>query len=102
MRRPLYLFALLLLIAPAWAAERVPLLPPGLADGGSVLVAEVSDGDSMRLADGRELRLLGIQAPKLAKGRRGFEEWPLSHEARDALASLAEKQSVTLHFATTR
>lgn len=58
-------------------------------------VAEIVDGDTLILNDGREFRLVGIQAPKLPLGRVGFEAWPLAAEARTALAGLAAGRRVT-------
>ncbi len=49
-------FALLLLCLTAAGP-----LPDELADGGSARVVAVVDGDTVRLDDGRELRLVGIQ-----------------------------------------
>ena len=40
-------------------------------------VSAVIDGDTVRLDDGREVRLVGIQAPKLPLGRAGYPTWPL-------------------------
>ncbi len=51
----------------------------------------------MGLIDGREVRLTGIQAPKLSLGRANFEEWPLAHEAKQALHDLALGETVTLY-----
>lgn len=52
-------------------------------------VAEAIDGDTVRLDDGREVRLVGIQAPKLALGRKNFKEWPLGEESKAALSRLS-------------
>lgn len=100
---PRFPILLLLLLVPAlgWGAPRAPALPPGFAEGGTVAVAEVIDGDSLVLADGRTVRLLGIQAPKLPKGRN-FAPWPLAREAKDVLAELALGKSVTLRFGGAR
>jgi micrococcal nuclease len=51
-------------------------LPAELAPGGGGRVVEVIDGDTVVLGDGREVRLVGIQAPKLPLGRAGFPTWP--------------------------
>ncbi len=59
-------------------------------------VEEVIDGDTARLADGREIRFVGIQAPKLALGRKGFMPWPLAEEARAAAADLLLGKEVAL------
>jgi endonuclease YncB( thermonuclease family) len=80
------------------SAADAPSIPPGLAREASVLVTEVIDGDSLVLADGRTVRMVGIQAPKLAKGRAGFQDWPL--EA--ALRALTAGQSVTLLYGGAR
>ncbi|ABS63310.1 nuclease (SNase domain protein) [Parvibaculum lavamentivorans DS-1] len=61
-------------------------------------VVEVIDGDTVLLDDGREVRLTGIQAPKLPLGRSSFEAWPLAEEARDALVELVANKAVTLHY----
>ncbi len=61
-------------------------------------VTEIVDGDTVLLDNGREVRLVGLQAPKLALGRRHFQEWPLATEARDALGELVNGQAVTLYF----
>lgn len=81
---------------PAALAASGP--PAGLADGGSFTVIEVIDGDTLVLDDGREVRLVGIQAPKLPLGRPGFETWPLAEEARAALEELTLGQSVRLAY----
>ncbi len=48
-------------------------------------VARIVDGDTLTLDDGNEVRLVGIQAPKLPLGRPGFKTWPLAEETRAAL-----------------
>lgn len=73
----------------AAATADVASSPIQLAPGGEAEVSEVVDGDTVRLADGREVRLVGIQAPKLPLGRPNFPTWPLAEEAKRALASLA-------------
>jgi endonuclease YncB( thermonuclease family) len=60
------------------------------------VVEEVIDGDTARLADGREIRFVGIQAPKLPLGRKGFMPWPLAEEARAAAAELMLGKEVAL------
>jgi endonuclease YncB( thermonuclease family) len=61
-------------------------------------VVEIVDGDTLLLADGRQVRLVGIQAPKLPLGRSGFKAWPLAEEAKAALAGLALDRAVTLGY----
>ena len=78
---------------PALAA---PVVLAALQPAGSAEVADIVDGDTLVLADGRQVRLVGIQAPKAALGRAGFEPWPLADEAGAALAELALGRSVSL------
>jgi endonuclease YncB( thermonuclease family) len=73
-----------------------------LEAGGNAVVQSVIDGDSLTLADGRTVRMVGIQAPKLPKGRPNFVEWPFAREAQAALSELVQGRSVTLHFGGTR
>lgn len=56
--------------------------------GGAATVVAVVDGDTVLLADGRQVRLVGIQAPKLPLGRPGFKTWPLADAAKRALEDL--------------
>ncbi len=69
-----------------------------LANGGSGRVVEIVDGDTLILEDGREVRLVGIQAPKLPLGRRNFKTWPLADTAKSALTTLALYKTVTLSY----
>ncbi len=68
-----------------------------LERGVSGEVVEVIDGDSIRLAGGLQVRLVGTQAPKLPLGRPDFEAWPLADEARSALSALLLNRRVTLY-----
>lgn len=77
-----------------------PELPVGVVDGGeSAKITQVIDGDTVVLEDGRTVRLVGLQAPKLALGREGFRAWPLSSEAKEVLEGLVLGQKVRLYFA---
>jgi micrococcal nuclease len=90
----------ILAVLAAWPALAVPL--DTLPEGGRGRVADVMDGDSFRLENGRvDVRMLSIQAPKLPKGRPGFKAWPLSDKAQAALATLVQGHSVTLRIGTT-
>ncbi|MGB0747824.1 MAG: thermonuclease family protein [Magnetospiraceae bacterium] len=80
------------MIGPA-AAGSVTALDPA----GASRVVTVIDGDTVILADRREVRLVGIQAPKLPLGRRNFKKWPLADEAKTALEKLCLDQTVTLY-----
>ena len=48
----------------------------------------MTDGDTLTFADGREVRLVGIQAPKLPLGRANFKAWPMATEAKAMLEHL--------------
>ena len=63
---------------------------------GSAGVVEIVDGDTLLLDDGREVRLVGLQAPKLPLGRPDFAAWPLADEAKAALAALVQDRQVEL------
>lgn len=69
--------------------------PQDLALAGRGQVVSVIDGDTLVLADGREVRLTGIQAPKLPLGRPNFKAWPLSDAAKAALEDLALNRAVS-------
>lgn len=72
-------------------------LPPGLEPGGNAVAVEVIDGDTVLLDTGKEVRLVGLQAPKLPLGRRGFRAWPLADEAKKALEELTLDRRLALH-----
>lgn len=82
------------LAVPVQAAD----LPEELEPGGSGLVVEVIDGDTVVLDDGREVRLVGTQAPKLPLGRPNFPTWPLADAAKLALEDLVLGQEVFLGY----
>ena len=70
----------------------------GLRDGPKGTVTEVVDGDTLLLDTGLVVRLIGIQAPKLALGRDGFDDWPKGNEAKAALIALTYKKPVLLRY----
>lgn len=61
-------------------------------------VATVEDGETLKLTDGRVVRLAGIKAPMPPLGWRGADPWPLVDEAREALSRLANGAEVELRF----
>ena len=61
-------------------------------------VTEVVDGDTVVLDSGDQVRLVGIQAPKLPLGRPNFQKWPLADEAKAALSTLAKDRKVSLTY----
>jgi endonuclease YncB( thermonuclease family) len=79
-----------------------PLAQCGLTKGPKDRVVFVVDGDTVLLSSGQEVRLVGIQAPKLPLGRKNFEPWPLSDEAKAHLETLSLHRSVQLYFGSAR
>lgn len=60
-------------------------VPSGLI---TIKVQHVVDGDTLRLVDGRSVRLIGINAPEI--GRRGKRSEPLAETARRRLLALVK------------
>ncbi len=86
----------LLIAMPVWAAA-----PDALPEGGRGKVAVVIDGDTVRLEGLKaDVRLVGIQAPKLPLGRKGFKTWPLADAAKAALADIVNGHTLTLRLGT--
>lgn len=64
-----------------------------LAECGSVAgellqVARVSDGDTLKLVDGRSVRVLGINAPEITHGQKAGQ--PFGHESRAAAQAFVD------------
>jgi len=94
--------AFLFLVAVAAAGPGQAAPPDQLLHGGTGPVATIVDGDTVRLKDAdADVRLVGIQTPKLPLGRKNFKQWPLADEARAALADLVRGHAVTLRLAPT-
>ena len=89
--------AILIFIALASTAPAAPA-QDGLEPGGGGVVQRVVDGDTLVLEDGTEIRLVGIQAPKLPLGRPNFRAWPLAAEAKAALQEMALGRRVELRY----
>jgi endonuclease YncB( thermonuclease family) len=70
----------------------------GLAAGGGGTVARVIDGDTFALADGRLVRLLGIEAPKPVLARPGADVGALAEASRAELERLAGGAEVELRL----
>lgn len=66
------------------------------------VVAHVTDGDTVRLQDGRRVRLIGINTPEL--GQHGHSDEPLARTARNTLQQLIESgnRSVLLQYGSER
>lgn len=59
-----------------------------------VTVAKVIDGDTIILADGRHVRLIGINTPET--GKKGRPEQPLARQAKKQLQTLLRTGRITL------
>ncbi len=70
----------------AWPAQAFCPLPSGLP---TVRVQRVVDGDTLKLSDGRNVRLIGINAPELAHHGRNVE--PFADAARRRLQTLVDE-----------
>jgi endonuclease YncB( thermonuclease family) len=92
---PALLAALISPVEAATPADRLPSL-------GSGTIVAVIDGDTVRLDDGRTVRLVGVSAPELnpERSRRGIVE-PFAREARVALEKLTRGRTVTLRAGET-
>ena len=70
----------------------------GLEPGASATVVEIVDGDTLRLDTGKQVRLVGLQAPKLPLGGANFKAWPLGEEAKSALAEMTSGKRLRLSY----
>lgn len=94
--RQFVIVALLCVVANAGAALSSEAANLPSESGGTV--TEVIDGDTVILSSGVEVRMVGIQAPKLPLGRRGFTKWPLADEAKITLESMVRGRQFDLYF----
>jgi endonuclease YncB( thermonuclease family) len=78
-------------LAKAAAAGALP--PPHREDA---LVLAAMDGDTLVLADGRHLRLIGVNAPEL--GKDGEPDEPFARAAHTLVANLTAGRRVRLEF----
>jgi len=86
------IFIIFLLVAIlAWGCAPKPQGPPQQA-----LVTQVLDGDTLVLAGGQRVRLLGIDAPEMAREGRPAEF--LAHKSKDLLAGLTQGKVVRLEY----
>jgi len=78
-------FCLAFGLLPAMASAQECMAPVGLAQFD---VARVVDGDTLRLRDGRSVRLIGINTPE--RGRQGRSDEPFAVQAQRRLQKLVD------------
>jgi endonuclease YncB( thermonuclease family) len=86
---------LMSLTSPALARTQPQQWPEPVKHG---TVKAIVDGDTVVLRSGVEIRLVGIQAPKLPLGRRGFQAWPLAEEAKATLSAMSLGKTLSLSY----
>jgi len=84
----------------AWLASALclPARACDLSQPETGTVANVIDGETLRLTDGKIVRLIGAKAPMPPLGWRGDDPWPLVDEAKVALESLVSGKEVEFRF----
>lgn len=100
-RQKFYCFFLVMLFSSC-LAEKVfavnhPFIHHQLVFLFSATVREVIDGDTIVLEEGQQVRLVGIQAPKLGLGRPNFMDWPKANDAKDFLVQSTLGKKVQLY-----
>lgn len=90
----LFLFLLGPFAPAAPLADDYPVLPEGFRMIGEGRVSHVFDGDTVRMADGERVRLVGVQAPELPDD-------PWARQAKAGLEALVLDRVVTLWGGTT-
>jgi endonuclease YncB( thermonuclease family) len=65
-------------------------------------VAAIIDGETLKLVDGRTVRLIGAKAPMPPLGWRGDDPWPLVEEAKQALERLSSGKDIELRLGGAR
>ena len=90
--------ALLAVLAPALALPPATAVCPTSKTPETATIAEVMDGDTVRLDDGRVVRLAGIEAPKSPLGWPKREPSPLAEAGRRGLEALVAGRTVAVAF----
>jgi len=96
MRLRLFLVMSLLFCAPAPATVTADSPAESLESLGTATVTGVIDGDTVVLDDGREVRLVGIMAPKLPLGRDWVAEQPFAPDAKAVLEDMVLDRTVEM------
>ncbi|MDX2203768.1 MAG: thermonuclease family protein [Hyphomicrobiaceae bacterium] len=99
--RALLLSCLIVLSAGA-AAGAADQPCAGLSPGPTATVSHIIDGETLRLSDGRELRLAGIIAPRPDDAGAAPGKWPSAVAARAELEALALGREVAILFGGAR
>lgn len=73
-----------------------------LQSGGYHTVARIIDGETLVLADGREVRLIGALAPRASDAGAAVGAWPIETESVRVLTALVLGRSVKLAFGNRR
>src|SRR5262245_29856737 len=95
---PSLLLALALILAAEPSAYSAEAAGSVSSDPEKATVAEVLDGETLKLSDGRIVRLIAAKAPAPPLGWRGDDPWPLVEESKLALDKLASGKQVELKF----
>ncbi len=96
------------LLVGAFLVSALPFSPPAFARQPAavaptevVQVRHALDGDSLMLADGRQVRLIGVNTPEIhpsADKHQPVTPQPLAREAQRFVAERVNGKTVTLHF----
>lgn len=92
----------LVVLAPPASGETAAARDCGFEAGPARAVAHVLDGDTVRLDDGKEVRLIGLIAPRAEDAGATPGTWPPEEASRKALAALLQGRSVSLAFSGPR
>ncbi len=97
-----WMFAFAVAMAAAAPTQTSLAAPCELDPGQAGRVTTIVDGDTLFIDDGTEIRLVGIQAPKLPLGRKSFKPWPLADRVKEVLGELSRDRMVTLSYGGAR
>ena len=85
-----FVFIILLLVTPYTHANNCIINQPHE----NIQVAHVYDGDTLRLTDGRKIRLIGINTPE--HGHNGNPDEPFYQQAKNKLEKIVERNTASL------
>ena len=80
-----------------YQTSRLPREPEVLSPGPASL-AEVIDGDTLRLTNRARIRLLGVDTPEIHHDDPSLPADPLALEARDFVVALTRERPIRLEF----